>query len=296
MQNLRIEAGVSDYDWLVQDYRERQTYTHTIGEDSKDISNTGSESDGGTITDEFTRHNTGTQTNVRDDDRTVTRDTADTSSKTDNLTISKGGTVETLHSGTITDNETHSITTGGSTSDTTDEKTLEKTNPMSASYPSGQQASGSLDWQYPSGQREVYTTDTGSSSGTDSGTSQNARSLDYGTMLTNDLQDTHAGTQSGSQTHTGTIDYADDETRTRTDNLTQTGENERTIATTKTSTGSSETTGNDERETLLQDVYTGRNYDVATLLKKAVNYIWTTDAWEELRKSLELCFLSVYDW
>lgn len=298
LQNLRIEAGVSDYDWLVQDYRERQSYFHTIGEDGKEVSTTGSIADGGTISDAGERKNTGTQTNVRDDDRTVTRDTTDTNSKSGSLGIEKTGTVSVDHSGTITDNETHSITTGGSTQDVTDEKTLEKTTPMSASYPAGtgQTPGFALDWQFPSGQRETYTDNTGSTSGTDSGTSQNARALDYGDVTTNDLQDTHTSSESGTQTHTGTIDYADDETRTRTDNLTQTDSNTRTIATTRTQTGGQQTEGTDERENLTQEIYTGRSYDVATLLTKAVNYIWTTDAWDTLRRSLELCFVSVYDW
>lgn len=183
-QILRVEAGVSEYDWLVQNYRERQTYNHEIGENSSTQNIEGSNSQDttngagktvttrhtGTITDALQHghvvDNTGTVGNIKNFTPGVTETKTDT---TQNIT--SGGYADTTADGRIiTDTrDTQTIGADDSTTErtgwnTTNQKQLQKNNPMSISYGSGvseavagQNASGAgansggtLDWSAPS--------------------------------------------------------------------------------------------------------------------------------------------------
>lgn len=102
LQKLRIEPGVSTYDWLVSDYRERQlktkgetANTQTRGQDitnvSEDVTNSSA-----------TTYNTGT-TNIRTGGQTDTHTGTDTTTDTGTSEHAKTGTDTQTHTGTVSE-------------------------------------------------------------------------------------------------------------------------------------------------------------------------------------------------
>lgn len=347
-QLLRIEAGVSEYDWLVQNYRERQTYGHNIGETSgtgtvsgttsgsvqRNSGSTTTKTQGGTVT-ETMEHghvisDTGTVQRTTERTPDITQTDTDTRSRTTN-----GKYTDTEKDGrTVTDTSEIKTLNGDDSTvvhnswQTHSDKSLAKTNPMSISYPGGilepipgtdstgtdATSGGALDWESPSTQGADFgKTDSGEKTTEHQGNirTTDTRNVTGGDLVKEreytDLVEQTGGTLTRETTGTDTTDD------TRTDALTHThsGEdvNTRDIDTTDTTTvvgsGSDVTsgttsqttgnTGNSEVESLIQEVYTGRNEDPATILKRAAGYILKTDAFEWLCGELDICFMGVYD-
>lgn len=347
-QILRIEAGVSQYDWLVQNYRERQAYIHDIGETSGSGSVNGttsgslSRTTGGTTT---TNH-TGTVTDktdfgkVIDNTGTVKNEQTRTPNITENIVkdyekTTNGGYTDTQKDGrTITDTrDTQTIggddSTQKSTSwNTINHKELAKANPMSIEYGSGiveptpsasaedagATSGGTLSWASPSSQSAQMGLDHSGQVVTDHQghiQDQTTHTVTGGDLETtrdyDDLKDeiddtttkTTTGTEKNDATRTDNLKQTNSgsDTATKTLNTTDATTNSGTITdmTGGTTSQTTTTTGGSENEGLVQEIYTGRNDDPATILKKAAQYILTTDAFEWLTRRLDICFLGVYD-
>lgn len=152
-QKLRIEPGVSQYDWLVSSYRERQlkskgtnnsTVTYGgITTDTKSGSDTVTRSGSQDITKNGndTLVKTGNQTNTKSGDETVEKSGVQTNTKTGNQeNVKQGGHTETDIAGThTTENSPHvsKVTThGGHTSSWDGTQQVQANTPMSKSYDS----------------------------------------------------------------------------------------------------------------------------------------------------------------
>lgn len=287
-QLLRIQPDISQYDWLVQNYKEAERLTTASGTSSKS----------NTVSRETDSTDTGTNGNTR---TLNTRDVTDRDGTADDI---HGGTLtkETTYGRTSTNSgtlknagdrtESGSITDSGTNSSTSDQKSLGKNSPQSISY-SGSGMPGTLDWSYPGSQGENATT----SSGTDSNTRtfNNHKTEDDFTQT-----DTRANALGGKDTVLDTD--ARTLRRTTTDDIdvahTGTIQDAGTTSVRKTGTDSTEseetaTSGNSGTDRLIE---TGRNVDIATLLNNAKQFIITTSAWTWLREQLEVCFLGIYEW
>lgn len=280
-QLLRIDPTVSDYDWLVQIYRERMLERSATGSSSLETETSGenSTSYGKTIT------------AVTDDDSTKTKQ--GTEGRTILIDDSESDTLTRQ----LTDRVVHSGSSSGTTSnpgytDTTDEsvngKTMGKEMPMSNTY-TGTGLPGAFDWTNPSTQAESQTdTDRTSSRSYDASTSTSGTD-DYTNTDTANGTDTRAITRDNSRTDNVTKSdsetYADDKTVTTTEGGEDTQAKSETVAT----TGTKSESGTDK------EIYTGRNEDPATLLRRASAFIANSSAWEWLKSRLDVCFIQVYD-
>ena len=285
-QLLRIEPGISQYDWLVQTYSERMETRDHSGDETETVSGTTEQ----TRTDRTTASTTTTDT------RTVTtvvdEDTSGSSTRTDNLTTTDSGSHATAHGHAITSRGTAESEAGGS--DTTEQtgttKDLEKFAPQSISYSSGTDSHDSLDWQYPSGQRE---------NGTESeSTTRYGRTDETTTTDTTTHSGTDTTTTSGTTTHTGTQGTTASGERDST--TTQTHGGQMTAATTHGGTLTDEGSTESERARTTADSditkarYSGRSLDIATLLGNATVFIVSSSAFEWMRKRLEPAFQGIY--
>lgn len=281
-QLLRIDPTVSDYDWLVQTYRERMLERSTTGSSNLETETTGenSTSYGKTIT------------AVTDDDSTKTKQ------GTEGRTISIDDSESDTLTRQLTDKVVHSGSSSGTTSnpgytDTTSEsangKTMGKDMPMSNTYTGTSGLPGSFDWSNPSTQAESQTdTDRTTSRSYDSSTSTSGTD-DYTNTDTANGTDTRAITRDNSRTDSATKSdsetYADDKTVKTTEGGKDTQTKSGTVAT----TGTKSESGTDK------EIYTGRNEDPATLLRRASAFIANSSAWEWLKARLDVCFIQVYD-
>lgn len=280
-QLLRVEPGVSHYDWLVTEYSEALTErTGTGGTTESTTEATESERTGG-VTITYNTTNASTESGTRSESGTTGRETSGTNTRTDNTqqttsrTTSNDGT-DTTTGSTKTESE------GGTAS-------VSKEMPHSISY-SGATAGNipSLDWTYPGGQSQSKNdqTTTGTSSNkvvrTGSGT-ESTTAKQTGTVTTateGDESGTHStsgqDSRTGQQTHTGTD----------------------THSTTENGTGSrtQSRTAESQSADSVKDRRTGRHQSIAALLEEAKGFIVTTNAWEWLKGRLEVCFLGVYEY
>ena len=314
-QILRIEAGVSEYDWLVQDYRERQVKNNESGNTSGGTTTTHT----GTISDTnehgHTIARTGTVGNKEEFTPGVTKTETDTRAKT-----TSGGYTDTKDDRGYSYSDTREIQTlnnDDSTTktvgwDTLNRKRLEKQNPMSISYQNGvaepvtsntsdgtgTTSGGGLDWTNPSAQaadmgRDGHGEEVTSHQGHIRET--NKHTVDpNGVAVTNSrVYNSLANTNSGAltTTHTG----KDTTEKTRTDNTLETHGGIDTLRKTLNNTDAVTVLTNSLNESTLREIYTGRSEDPAAILKRAVQYIIQTDAFEWLCRQLDVCFLAVYD-
>ena len=288
-QLLRIQPGISDYDWLVQTYREMQNTKSESGSSSK----TNSVDKTTSVTESGTNGNTRTMntTDVTD------KDTTDSKTHGGTLTTATTYGKTSSNSGTVTNEgdrtETGSISDSGSNSNSSDQMTLGKANPQSISYSGATSGMpNGLDWTYPGSQGEQKVTASGTDSNTrtfnnhkttDDFTQTDTRSNTLGgtdrTVQTDARTESGAGTEDSSVRHTGTI--TDAGTNSATKSGTEGIEGEETTATTGSSTD--------------RTIEAGRNVDIATLLTNAKQFIITTTAWSWLKEQLEPCFMGVYD-
>lgn len=287
-QLLRIEPGVSQYDWLVQKYREAQLTKTETGTNSKT----------GSVERDISDTQSGTKGNTRTFNTTDTTDRDVTGSETHGGTYSrnKGYGKTSTNSGTIGNSgtrvETGSVSDSGTNSSSNDHKALGKAAPQSVSYANQSGMPSTLDWSYPGSQGEDTNSASGSSSNTttfnnhtftDNNTTTDARKTTLGGTDTETDTDartvTKAGTDDGTVTHTGTI------TDSGSNSLSKTVSDD--TSTSLTETGSK--SGTDRTQE------TGRDVDIATLLSNAKGFIMGTNAWEWLSNQLEVCFMGIYD-
>jgi len=311
-QLLRIDPTISDYDWLVQTYRERllekentgTLHTETEGTSSKTTvyGHTVGVVGSGQDTEQIA-HGHVLRT-VSSDDRTNTK-TLNTS-KTN--TISDDETDTLVTSGTnTTSSESDSSGTekGAGYTDSSNQRTLGKDMPMSNSYSGTSGMPGSLDWQNPSTQaevsgevtREYNDNDTGETTAhtetttTETPNETNARSISRDNTRTENDTGTITDVLDGEAESTATNSGTDTRTITHGTGNTTTHGGRDTLSTTN---------GNDVSETKSEsgtdrEIYTGRNEDPATLLRRASSYISNSSAWEWLKKRLDVCFMQVYN-
>lgn len=329
---LRIEPGVSKFDWLVETYREMQnTRLATISDEELSILNgtvtgqtTGTKNgtviDDGTISEVDTNLKTNNLSEVIDE--TVAQSGADTREKTDERTdnLAKNRSVDDEM--TRTDNLTSQ---SNGTSNTEDHygsyhNEISKSNPMSASYNNNPVQSGAmipngdsgqliniLDYQYLDAQGLSNDKSNNRTSGNDSNTTTNT-----GTQK-NVIDRSDVLLETGTQKHdiVDEVTYGKsvdtDKTKLNTGTVQDRGTKDKDIDNTKTI---SETTGgttsqttqgrnNKTNEQAIDDTIrersTGRNTEIAKLLKRASEYISVTSAWLKfLRPELEPCFYGTY--
>lgn len=329
---LRIEPGISKFDWLVETYREMQnTRLATISDEELAVLS-------GTITGQTS----GTKNITVDNDETIA-DTI-TNTRTNNLsevvdeTIEHGGIDERTKEDTRTDNLTSNRTVDddNTRTDNLQSKTdstrssleqnggyhseVSKSSPMSASYGenpvisdtfvsggNAMQAIKLLDYQYMDAQalsndlNDSKLTGNDDTTVKDTGTQKNERDL------TEIVKDT--GTQkhdiSDEMSYGHTVDT--DKTKLNTGTVSDNGSKNRVVDGTKvtsetdggtkseTSTGRNTKTNEKAIDDLNRERSTGRNTEIAKLLSRAAGYIAVTSAWLKfLKPELEPCFYGTY--
>ena len=296
---LRIEPGISQFDWLVQQYQESQTEeTHT---DETTTSGTTSQTTSGETTQTGTTstvtHEEGETSGTNSQTITGTSETDGTTSVTENTETTTENT--TGHSVTLdrTENQASgSDTTHSETDNNGDTKGLTKDTPMSISY-QGQTSIPALNWEYPSGQTEQVNSDT---SEIDGSTTYGRKDI---TTHTYTAEDTNEGTGTGERTNNTTTSQEGSTSQNTSGTTSGTSETDGTVTTTTTggtetegsASGTTSGTSESEREGLIRSISTGRSIDTATLLKQAKEYIQNTSAMMWLIKELEPCFFAFYD-
>ena len=294
---LRVEPGVSHYDWLVQQYQEAQTQATQSGESTTTgettAENTTTTEGENTVT--VIKHTEGENTFTHDTEERTQGTVTTTKDGTDTTDIGDGGYTETTNSGT----DRNTSTDGGrdtTHSETTDDtKQLNKDLPQSITYNAGHQASDALGWQYPSSQGETY--DETESDGYTAYGRTNTSETTHGhkvrtvTDLTNrttyDTTDEATTDMTMTKGGTDTTETSGDETGTTTDNR----EESTTGSGTTTTEGHTENSG----ESLTRQITTGRSVDTATLLTQAVQFIQNTSAMAWLIRELEVCFYGIFE-
>lgn len=261
---LRVDPSHANYDWLVQRYLESQT----------------KQSGGDSVT------HSGALTTVHSG-----KDTTDTTfGHTIARTIEGEKTTEQTDTRRV-HNDRENYRTGDFQTDTdgyvvNNQKTLAKQNPMSISYSGGvseptqttggHDAGGALDWTNPSSQAANFGQDTNHQ------TVRETRGHEFSNV------ETYVSAGGAlTDTESYSADYEDKDTHGGKD----TRETTHGETVTATDTRKAETDVDRTNRTR----YTGRYQDPAMILKRAVSYIMTTDAWEWLYKQLDVCFMGIYD-
>lgn len=286
-QLLRIEPGVSQYDWLVQKYTELQRLSTESGTTNR-----------ATVSEKDT---TGAESGLRSN--TQTNNLTDTTYTDGAVSEANGGTINkntaygktVSNSGSVSSSgsntETGAIHDVGTRSDSSDSKGLAKAAPQSMSYAAGGFPS-TMDWTYPGSQSEQKNTSSGEDRNTR--TFENHRNAN-----TSSTTDNRSATQGGNDLETTT------DSRTKTNlhhDTTQTNKSGTVIdqlSSSNTKTGSenatSRTGGSDSKSGDERVRESGRDVDIATLLTNAKAFIAVSSAFEWLRGNLEDCFMGIYD-
>lgn len=286
-QLLRIEPGVSQYDWLVQKYTELQRLSTESGTMNR-----------ATVSEkEMTGAESGLRSNTQTNNLTDTVYTDGAVSEANGGTVNKntayGKTVS--NSGSVSSSgsntETGAIHDVGTQSNNSDSKGLAKAAPQSMSYAAGGFPS-TMDWTYPGSQSEQKNTS--------SGEDRNTRTFDnHRNANTSSTTDNRSSSQGGNDLETTT------DSRTKTNlhhDTTQTNKSGTVIdqsSESNTKTGSenatSRTGGSDSKSGDERVRESGRDVDIATLLQNAKAFIAVSSAFEWLRGNLEDCFMGIYD-
>lgn len=280
LQKLRIEPGVSKYDWLVSEYRERQL---------KSNGNSSSETTRGNDTVTTTKNGT------VNDTTTYGKTSKD---------VKSGGNTETNTQGTHTTTESPHVnrvsTESGGEQLWYGNTSMQATLPLSKSYTGiiepTETSEGkkyyekayhylpkSLNWdtatsQSQDGHREYHDTDHSVTS-----------SFVYDDNNTGDITEVKGDSANPDIRNT----VYNDETNTRTDGgadtKTQTNTDEGTQTNTYGNVNVNGTDGRTDREQV-----TGRNSDPATLLEKATEFIERSSAFMWFKEQIDSCFFPGY--
>lgn len=295
-QLLRIEPGISDYDWLVQNYKERKAEIDRSIRGSKGESFSLDR----TVANATTDTKTTTYNTLEQDSEQKSKNVANSGSVTAVTDYGKRTEVDDDKTMNGTTKNTGTVSNAGSetsnSSGSSDSKTMAKAAPQSIEYAG---ASGGMpdnfNWQYSSSQGE--TKNVGSDSA--SSNSTNTRTDDTTATMNSTENRDFAEQLSGSDTTTTTDTTAQSQTDVNSGSSSKTG----TTTDTSTKGGSVNTdeessrhiTDSTSEDTTNKEQETGRNVDIATLLSNAKRFIITTNAWEWLANQLEVCFFGIYD-
>lgn len=325
-QKLRIQPGISQYDWLVQTYRERQL-TATGG--TKSTQTRGHDTT--TRTPDLYDYDYSDITTTTDMDSDITKTGSEKHVKSGGHTDSKGQYSDTVkddftegrHTSEFSPHVAHKTQNGGDYAAWSGDSQIRADLPMSKSYKSSDmiepdntsddkqqyqkayQHMPALDWQTATsqgqtGHREYRNDDTFQT------TSYEYDSSGKGDITTREgsktapdsrITKTDHGAQSSTFTYSDETDAVTFEGRT---DSTHSGgtvkvsaphhhgtETTESVYGNISNTGSSSST-NRERES-------GRSIDIATLLENATRFIEHSSAWKWLKEQLEPCFAPWYD-
>lgn len=287
-QLLRIEPGVSQYDWLVQKYQELQRLKSESGVSSS----SGSKSGSGSSSEQVAK----TKNDVRNlSDVTYTdglENKAHGGQKTSEMQYGKTQS----NTGTITSEseniESGSIRDQNNSSNDNQTRGLAKSAPQSISYSAGSGMPNNFDWAFPGSQTEQKT--HGSDSGESTRTFNNHKNASESSVLDqrgtaqggSDLKtdidtrtETKAGHETITETHTGTENFAESDNKANSNEFEETNRK----------------SGSDSRSGDERVRESGRDIDIATLLTNAKQFIVYSSAFEWLRDQLEPCFMGIYD-
>lgn len=307
-QLLRIEPGVSSYDWLVQEYRELQNYLN--GKLERDIAIDTVRGTEDSHTTEYGKSVTHSGGHSITDGTTVVNGSdamTDTRQK-----VTSGGWTDTNTDGrTITDtqnlqtigNDDSTTTTRGWNS--TNQKQLSKQNPMSISYAGGVaepaasgtqvNAGGSLDWTTATAQGANFGRDDNGEEVTNHQGHIQTQNTHQVTGTNQDVRAYNSLTETNSGGVTHTINKTETRNYTDTDTLELQDGGSDTTSGSSSSTINATTHNETSDEKLQQQIYSGRHEDPATILKKAAGFIKNSCAFEWLQNQLEVCFMGIYD-
>lgn len=305
-------------------YGGSDTKTHTQDEATNFDSTINSETGNNSLTkthtqnadnnyDSETATGSGSKSNTRTDNLSQTTNGTDNNTRTDNLLESNQNKDEKVLHQSYRDNVMR----------------VDKLNPMSNSYTDDQINAGltdhsgvpQLDWHYPTQQSQEVTERIYTGTEPDA-TTQDHNKANTGTQTNNKTIDetkTNTGTQKTDESSSANTDstkkYNRDETNTESGTDSKSGNsktafnrnetNKTDYGQTITDNGSESTNGSDKTEgsknseltdnTADYTISTGRYGEPAVMLRKAVQYIQSTNAWEWLEQRLEVCFMGVYD-
>lgn len=255
---LRIEPGISEYDWLVSQYRELQREDMDTRTD--------------TLTAEGTESATVNDTETLDDTKTTTYNILDANEASRTNTAGKTITDVIARDDTVvTDTDTTNLTEN-------DSKHADKILPMSAdgSITTTQTGEiGALSWNTASGQNQTTTKENGT------GTVDTTETLDSDETRTRTETNSGGYTDASEKTKTGT--------ETVVDGSEKTGEKTSSVQRSNESTKASAGTGR------TREIMTGRSGQIAIMLANAQDFIMKSDAWTWLQTRIDTCFMGVYD-
>lgn len=273
-QLLRIEPGVTQYDWLVTQYRELQRE----GLINSTEEGTGNQTDNLTVSKTVTEEGSGT------DNSSVQRSNTNTVNGTKTITGTKDIDRDdntTASSTDVTDNDSTEYTKG-------DVKSLQRDLPMQTLYPGPDPwydhnniSDMLLNWETANSQ--AGTGNEERVTGTNDTTLTRSRTEDFGSDVKETYSDSHTDakttTDAGTDTKTATNSF---------DNSTVTAGTDRKVS---ELSNSKEVNANNRT----REINTGREGEIARILEKAKSYIETTDAWNWLSKQIDTVFIGVYD-
>jgi len=273
-QLLRIEPGISDYDWLVTQYREMQRYDNETDSTQDSLATTRHLTVSETVSNNGEAHDTitGQHSETEATEATYTKSESRTKDQDDTTTGSSSSTTDR-------DSETY---------DKGDTKTLRRALPMQTLY-SGQDpwyatkniSDVLLEWSTATEQDGTGSENRTTESDDTSVSSSNSISFE------SDVTDRTTGTNTDEKTVSGSGSNSQTKSNTHEDATTKAGTN--------TNTGSDSRHTSGEREGLSQEVNTGRNGQIAIILENAKQFIENTDAWAWLETRIDTVFMGVYD-
>lgn len=313
-QLLRLESVT--FDPMVSSYVERWVNRKGTSTDSRTGSETGDSSSTSNGTTNGTTNSTPgvTEKRISTETRDTTQTTDNTSTETPNTTVKATGS----SSGTSNSNQTATDSKEGTDSGTSnkvhhgnnDSYSMELNGVLADSSSYGSSGASSmyglpdeLDYTYTDSQRGSQgkgiseSTDTDTTSGTSkvkgSSTTEDSTNSSTESDSTTITTGTNVTTNGGTVKDTGTVTHEDTMSRTGTDKQVSSGEHSDTTAATnkvdRTDSGESSFDHTDK------EIATGRSQSPQEMLDRARTYFLKMNAFDWLRKCLDICFMSVYD-
>lgn len=300
---VRIEPGISKYDWLVQDYMENQRIIQAKEKGKENINkqtsttNTYLDNQQGNIEDDLTRRGTDTNTETLGAKRSLTNDLT----SSNNSTIVKGQQIDTNHE---VSKLKRSTDTKEANADIMDSKNVDRLLPMEttdiqqSNLILGNREFGQglhiLQWNNATSQNQHTNTTLSdhqlTSNEQDDNTKDNNITQGQRTDTNNStVKDTGTQITQDSGTNTQETEYNSGENNLRNISLSNNGNSKQE--------GQSKDDLNKEKANLTvnQMQYTGRHKEIADLLEKASQFIKNSCAFDYLRKELEVVFMHIID-
>lgn len=288
---LRIEPGIAQYDWLVQQYREHERKLKENEQKSNNGSNVRT-LNGHIVTN-------GTVTDIYED--TENGNSQKSGSHVDNA----NETNTTFRTGNYRDNGITNIddTTNNSGSNEADvenhsgDKALNKNAPMSVQYAqtdintSGDNHDGEpnrLSWNTLTAQAQS------SHDGTEHAKNQSEDESHRIARNTQDNSGTNSLSGSDTKAKNGNGLYTDNMNDSRNRSHNGERENNSDVVNETTDEMINNARGESNKYGLDRSIDSGRSIDIATLLTQSANFIKKSEAWEWLYSRLDTCFIGIY--